>query len=272
VDATQLIELKNGLQARLALEGPAVKELEDLLEVLNTMEVHDVKGVVELHRNDQQFNVLGDLFQPDQRRLLQNIVHVLLKDLKQVTATPNNNQIANSSVASTTPSKLASAAPVSTTTTPASSADYYHLWGKDAQLLVLPLGDKLHYYCYVDMKDDEDSNKKGEHVIFCLDISASMNHDEKGMYCPPKSPDHPASSIKKARELIPALAMAAIKRQASVSIVVWNHKVNPSIEFTPAMFLQPDSQELVDDKQMDTLVRYHASFLLVMQFFHSDVL
>src|SRR5690349_3456040 len=102
----------------------------------------------------------------------------------------------------------------------------------------------------------------GEHVIFCLDISASMNHDEKRIYCAPKSPDHAgnsffrifsefsASSIKKARELIPALTMAALKRGASVTVVVWNYKIYPAIEFTPEMYTDKESGEFIDDKKV----------------------
>ena len=57
------------------------------------------------------------------------------------------------------------------------------LWGDQSQLLVLPIDSKLYYYCTVDTKEDENSiEKKGEHLLFFLDISASMNHDEKVIF------------------------------------------------------------------------------------------
>lgn len=51
------------------------------------------------------------------------------------------------------------------------------------------------------------------------DISASMNHDAKGTFMAPNSPDHAASSLKKARGVIPPLVVAALKRGADVTIV-----------------------------------------------------
>jgi hypothetical protein len=56
----------------------------------------------------------------------------------------------------------------------------YHFYSETAQLLVLPIDAAYQYFCIVDNKEDESSiEKKGEHLFFFLDISASMNHDEK---------------------------------------------------------------------------------------------
>jgi hypothetical protein len=133
-----------------------------------------------------------------------------------------------------------------------SQPSMYQFWGDNAQLIVLPIDSNYQYFCIIDNKEDESSiAKKGEHVFFFLDISASMNHDEKGIYCAPKSPDHAASSIKKARNLILPLTMAALKRHASVTIVPWNFKIYPAIEFSPENFLNKDSGEFVDDKEIE---------------------
>jgi hypothetical protein len=85
----------------------------------------------------------------------------------------------------------------------------------------------------------EEDDKASDHLLFLLDISASMNHDEKGTYQAPKSPDHPgksetaefdeltlqkASSIKKARELLVPLVLGALKRNSAVTVVLWNSR------------------------------------------------
>lgn len=65
------------------------------------------------------------------------------------------------------------------------------LWSDRASLLFLPCSDAYHFFCAVDeeeKKDEGDGHK--DHLFFLLDISASMNHDEKGTYQAPKSPDH----------------------------------------------------------------------------------
>jgi hypothetical protein len=84
-------------------------------------------------------------------------------------------------------------------------------------------------------------------VLVYLDISASMNHDERGMYQAPKSKDHPAASIKKARDSFPQIVLAALKRGNAVSIVPWNYKCLPPISFTPEMYADAESGELPAD-------------------------
>eukprot|EP01105_Mastigella_eilhardi_P015820 TRINITY_DN3621_c0_g1_i2.p1 TRINITY_DN3621_c0_g1~~TRINITY_DN3621_c0_g1_i2.p1 ORF type:complete len:1898 (+),score=453.80 TRINITY_DN3621_c0_g1_i2:680-5695(+) len=128
----------------------------------------------------------------------------------------------------------------------------HHLWGDGVQLLVLPVDHQHNFFCIVenDAKDEGDSEKvqAGEHVAIYLDVSASMNHDEKGLYCAPNSEDHLASSIKKARNLLPPLVLAAIKRGTTVSLVPWNYKLHPAIDFTPAQFTDHETGELLDDE------------------------
>lgn len=117
----------------------------------------------------------------------------------------------------------------------------YHLWNDTSQLLVLPVLNKAHFFCSVETQATEATLTKGGHLIFCLDVSASMNHDAKRSYCTPKSPDHPDSSIKKARELIPKLALPAIKRLDYVTVIIWNYKIQNVIEFSPGAFLDPET-------------------------------
>jgi predicted enzyme involved in methoxymalonyl-ACP biosynthesis len=45
--------------------------------------------------------------------------------------------------------------------------------------------------------------------------------------------------------------MAALKRHASVTIIPWNYKIYPVINFSPDMFLDKDSGEFVDDKEIE---------------------
>ena len=106
--------------------------------------------------------------------------------------------------------------------------------------MMLPLDGKVHLYANSEITDDDDAGShdgavqgEGEHTIFCLDISASMNHDEKGTYVAPKSKDHPASSMKQARELIPPLALRAIKAGHEVTVVLWNYQIFNTIRFEP---------------------------------------
>lgn len=152
------------------------------------------------------------------------------------------------------------------------------LWSPTASLLLLPCEDKYHFFCAV----EEDENKKpvyeqDEHLLFLLDISASMNHDEKGVYQAPKSPDHAgtpnilsridsallsliflASSIKKARELLVPLVLGALKRNSAVTVVLWTSRLLNSstgaylfrivgtISFFPHDYIDKDTNELWD--------------------------
>jgi hypothetical protein len=60
----------------------------------------------------------------------------------------------------------------------------------EASVMLLPLGATTHVYSELFTGDESEGD---ECVIFALDISASMNHDEKGTYLAPKSADHAAS-------------------------------------------------------------------------------
>lgn len=64
------------------------------------------------------------------------------------------------------------------------------LWSERASVLFLPCSDSYHYFCSVEQDDSKKNENDQEHVLFLLDISASMNHDEKGVYQAPKSEDH----------------------------------------------------------------------------------
>eukprot|EP01127_Copromyxa_protea_P014471 TRINITY_DN4037_c0_g1_i5.p1 TRINITY_DN4037_c0_g1~~TRINITY_DN4037_c0_g1_i5.p1 ORF type:complete len:1576 (-),score=392.54 TRINITY_DN4037_c0_g1_i5:89-4816(-) len=73
-----------------------------------------------------------------------------------------------------------------------------------------------------------------------------MNHDEKGVYCAPKSADHPASSIKKARELLLPLVLGSLKRNCAVTVVLWNARIQGAISFFPHDYIDKETNELWD--------------------------
>ncbi|KAH3765923.1 elongation factor 1-alpha [Pelomyxa schiedti] len=98
-----------------------------------------------------------------------------------------------------------------------------------------------------------------EHVLFYLDVSASMNHDANGIYQAPGSPDHGASSIKKARELIPPLCLSTLKRGGYVTIVTWSAAVNTVVEFTPDQFTDTETGQLIDDSELLSQIRNRTS-------------
>lgn len=237
---TKLKSIQPFLVSQNGLQEEKIKELFLFLSQLN---IETVKDSLELDKNDQSFNVLGDLLTSEQYATFK----ALIQALKQMSWFEKENKMNIKKQEEIQQKKLEIQKVLSQS---------YHLWGEDAQILILPLEEKFHFFYISNLKEDDDSvKKKGEHVLFCLDISASMNHDEKRRYCPPKSPDHPASSIKKARNLILPLTMAAVKRQASVTILVWNFKIYPAIEFTPEMFIDQESGEFIGDNLIEEEIK-----------------
>eukprot|EP01114_Cavostelium_apophysatum_P012208 TRINITY_DN270_c0_g1_i4.p1 TRINITY_DN270_c0_g1~~TRINITY_DN270_c0_g1_i4.p1 ORF type:complete len:1841 (+),score=636.84 TRINITY_DN270_c0_g1_i4:878-6400(+) len=227
--------------------------IDELIAVLRNLEVYNVKQALDMETKDRQFSFLDDMIQLDQKALFYKIAATLkgLAFAKAELDKQNEVVIANKSALKEQAIKEEDRALLESS---------FHLWGKDAQLLILPLDRQIHYFCYYDMKEDEASiMKKGEHLIYCLDISASMNHDSKGVYVAPGSDDHPDSSIKKARALIVPLCMAALKRQASVSVYPWNYKVSAPIEFTADQYIDKASGEFIDDKEIEKDIRERTS-------------
>ena len=108
------------------------------------------------------------------------------------------------------PSSSSSSSPLSSL--PSSA---FYVYGQDTQMMVIDNDGKQNVFCLVERGDDEDENENdanNEVILFYLDTSSSMNADEHGRYLPPHSEDHPSSSIKKARDLIPPLVRGAVKR------------------------------------------------------------
>ena len=137
----------------------------------------------------------------------------------------------------------------------------YNFHSADAKVLVIPCNKKFNFFASVELNEEQNEIEadKSQFVFFCLDISASMNHNEKGEYCAPKSRDHHSSSIKKARELIPQLALSAIQRYSNVYVIVWNYKVQKVIEFTPEMFLQDDVNEFKPQNEILNKIKQETS-------------
>ena len=88
----------------------------------------------------------------------------------------------------------------------------FYVSGKDTQVLVIDNAGRQNAFCLAERGDDDLENETNEVILFYLDTSSSMNADENGRYLPPHSNDHPSSSIKKARDLIPPLVRGAVKR------------------------------------------------------------
>lgn len=214
-------------------------EYNNLLESLQLLNVLNVENALDLQENDSQFQILNELLEPLKKEHFYKVV----------------NKIKESPFMKSKIEKQA--------TMQVASSQTYHLWNADAQILFVPLNDKLHFYCSMELGEGISAaiaEKTGEHVLFYLDISASMNHDEKRVYCAPKSRDHPASSIKKARNLIAPLTLTTLKRNGTVTIVVWNFKILPPIEFKPEDFTKQDeSGELLEDEAILTEIRKRTS-------------
>jgi len=131
------------------------------------------------------------------------------------------------------------------------------LWGEEGSVLLFPALRKYFFFCVLEQEEKPENaviqaNQRGEHLLFLLDISSSMNHDEQGNYQAPGSRDHQASSIKKARALIAPLIMSALKRNCPVTVVPWNSRIKPAniVEFNPKDFLDGETGELLDDAML----------------------
>lgn len=109
--------------------------------------------------------------------------------------------------------------------------------------------------------DEESDERVGEHVIFCLDISASMNHDAAGVHQRPKAPDHVASSIRQARALLRLLAFSTLKAGGSIDIVLWNFEIHKVISFDRSDsltasrdFMRAEGDEFLPDDQIQKII------------------
>eukprot|EP00727_Mastigamoeba_balamuthi_P010129 m51a1_g5739 putative elongation factor 1-alpha 1 (1748) ;mRNA; r:1147184-1156452 len=161
--------------------------------------------------------------------------------------------------------RVSDASPAARAAPAASAAPFavaQHRWAADAQLLALEANGAHHFYLVAEPRGGADdagqqqqqqqqqdaSSAAQGHVMLYLDVSASMNHNEAGIYEAPDSHDHPASSIRKAREAIPPMVLAAVKRGSRATVVAWSYKVKHAIEFTPDQFYaDADTHELSGD-------------------------
>lgn len=124
----------------------------------------------------------------------------------------------------------------------------FHLADDRASILLLPLdNNEVHLYAELETEAPGGANQgeDAEAVLFVVDVSASMNHDERGSYLAPNSLDHRASSIAKARALVEPLVLASLRRGASVAVVPWNFEAMPAIRFRPP----PAAAAAADDEQ-----------------------
>eukprot|EP01125_Pyxidicula_operculata_P007847 TRINITY_DN2653_c0_g9_i1.p1 TRINITY_DN2653_c0_g9~~TRINITY_DN2653_c0_g9_i1.p1 ORF type:complete len:1829 (+),score=506.01 TRINITY_DN2653_c0_g9_i1:339-5489(+) len=224
-------------------------DITEFIEFLGTLEVRTVDDAFSLEQRDKEFNLLDDLMTPHHREIFKSLMENVLRQLDFVKSAEKQIQ----------QQKLDLQASIKIQQQLSSS--FIHLWNNDSQLLVLPMKDKLNFFCVSEPNDTQNSNEveKGEHMIFCLDISSSMNHDEKGIYCAPKSPDHPSSSIKKARELIPSVFLASLKKQTPITLIVWNGKIKAAIEFLPTEFQDPETTEFYEDEKIVSEIRRRTS-------------
>eukprot|EP01119_Soliformovum_irregulare_P021104 TRINITY_DN6967_c0_g1_i1.p1 TRINITY_DN6967_c0_g1~~TRINITY_DN6967_c0_g1_i1.p1 ORF type:complete len:1824 (-),score=734.75 TRINITY_DN6967_c0_g1_i1:21-5492(-) len=229
---TEIGKLKPYIARRLKISEA---EADDLVTLLNNISAVTVRHTIDLDKTDRDFGALDDLMLPEQKQGFKAFIKLLeeLPFIQQEISRQGKQEVEVNK---------GEIAPLE---------HGLHLWSDDAQILIIPNQNRLNYFCMVDLNEDEAAiERKGEHLFFFLDISASMNHDAKGSYQAPKSKDHPDSSIKKARDLIPILGLAAIKRQASVTIVPWNYKIGVAIDFTPDQFMDPVTNEMKDDKSI----------------------
>ena len=174
--------------------------LEGLEKGLREYGVETLSDVIQLKRQDEAFSVIENVLPSSSSQgLFQRLCDRLL-------ALPCFDRSYPSSSSSSSSSSASS-----------SSSSAFYVCGQDTQLMVVDNGERQNTFCLVekgsDGEGDGDSNAGTNDVIlFYLDTSSSMNSDENGRYLPPHSLDHPASSIKKARDLIPPLVRGAVKR------------------------------------------------------------
>jgi hypothetical protein len=216
----------SGIKPQIArLASVSELDVNSLVDSLTQLNVFSIKEVLQTNKNNEQFNFLPELMPATIFETFKKSV-LVLEALPCAVAEKSSEKENLRKVEQILSSQKA----ISTANT------MHHLWNDTAQLLVLPVNNKYHFFCSVESSPTEATLEKGEHLVFCLDVSASMNHDAKGAYSAPKSLDHPASSIKKARDLIPLLTLPALKRNISVTIFIWNYKIQNVIEFTPLAF------------------------------------
>ncbi|KAL6057492.1 Eukaryotic peptide chain release factor GTP-binding subunit [Balamuthia mandrillaris] len=239
----------------LSMPDATREEVEGLFDTLrNALGVTSLAQLLDLEESDRQFDTLEDILLGGgddsvvarQRQLFRAVTEALTKLLPNELVAERKQQQERALLKQRDTAEMEMERHKQFTR-------MHQVWCEQAQLLFVPMvaDKKLHFFSTVDLLTDDASSSMKEqqmvlrsnteeggssHVIFCLDISASMNHDEKGIYLPPKSNDHPHSSIKKARDLIPPFFMAALKNGVPVTLLVWNNVVSRPITFTPDMF------------------------------------
>jgi hypothetical protein len=189
-----------------------------LLDALSMLSIETVQDALALMKNHTDNRALDQLLAPDLVREFELFAETKLAQLDVVRA----------------PREL--------------SRRLFHLADDRASILLLPLdNNEVHLYAELETEAPGGANQgeDAEAVLFVVDVSASMNHDERGSYLAPNSLDHRASSIAKARALVEPLVLASLRRGASVAVVPWNFEAMPAIRFRPP----PAAAAAADDEQ-----------------------
>jgi len=281
---TDVAQLREPLVRRLASDT-SVAAFDSFVASLRTFGIESVDALLQAEESERQYKTLSDFMASEHSALLFDVAAVLRSELPFVAARERrlheerlrHEQAAREAVTADVAASTSTSSSLTTTTaasslSTSSTMTCHQLWSADAQaLFVVSSGlPDVHVFCSIDPNSGEQEQAPGqagvgggahgaaaktdEHVLFYLDISASMNHDDKGVYVAPGSPDHPASSIKKARALIPTLVVPTLRRGGSATVVVWSYKLRHVIGFSAAMFTDAESGELHDERAIAAAV------------------
>ncbi|KAH3759243.1 translation elongation factor 1a [Pelomyxa schiedti] len=242
-NATTLLSvLRADMEKQMGLITPQHKD--DLAIVISKLGVSSVGDVLEWLHKDTVYRVFDELLSAEQKNVFIQLARYV-RTLPFVQGSATQPTATSLCSASTIPSASSAALD-------SNRSRMLHLWGENAQMLVVQMERKNNVFCYIEEEEGSETsaNTTEEQVFFYLDISASMNHDSEGLYCAPNSTDHVDSSIKKARDLIPPLVIGAVRRGSSVTVVPWNYKLSTAIKFTAAQFTDTESGELFSEERM----------------------
>ncbi len=138
------------------------------------------------------------------------------------------------------------------------------LWVDGAQLLLLPqyaspAVDSRPYFVCADLKtagENGSAQEDDQFVLIMLDVSSSMNHDQLNRYQAPDSPDHPDSSIKKARRVCSELAASSFQSGVKTVVVVpWFDRTGKPIKLMASDFKLEGTEDFAPDLLDQVLAR-----------------
>ena len=247
-DSTTVEEIVELFKSTISDKGKAGFYGETLTDIKNTLGIQTLLEILDLDDSNRNYNILNDVLDAEKIAGFQEIMNELKKyehvakryqqELKVIEEIENKKKqfkVLNESV--------------------------FDAWRDNGNFLFIPENDLVHFYCNLQLgteggeerarKNQEEEEGEVGHVFFCLDISSSMNHDEHGKYLAPESRDHQASSVKKARDLLPHIVLPAIKRNDGVTAILWNSEIDTIIHFKPDMFMtSAEPKELLSDEEI----------------------